>query len=139
MRLLILATLGFLPTILMAQTAVKPQLKKPARQFNSKAYTLEVGLLGASRMADAITTRRLLNNGGLERNPIFGQRPSAARQGAINAGFFVLDVGVLWLTEHSRHRAIRWMGRSWAGLETQQETKFALCNSGLNPHGTAHC
>ena len=89
-------------------------------------------MLAGSTVADAVTTRQLLNRGGFERNPLFGKNPSPAKQAGINAVFFAGSVTAFYFTEKSHNRFVRWAGRSWIGLQTAQHSYLAACNSGIN-------
>ncbi len=57
-------------------------------QFNRRLFIAGVSLLAASKTADAITTRQLLDRGGWENNPLFGRHPSPAKHAGINLGIF---------------------------------------------------
>jgi len=61
---------------------------KPRQHLNKKLFAAEVSLLAAAKTADAINTRRLLDNGGWENNPVFGRHPSPAKQAGINLALF---------------------------------------------------
>jgi hypothetical protein len=94
----------------------KVKIDSPKPKADRRIFWTGVSLLAASKTADAITTRRLLNEGGWETNPVYGHNPTAARQAGINAAFFAAEVGAFYLTEHSRYRWIRWTGRTYVGL-----------------------
>ena len=94
-----------------------------------------VSILAASNVADAIITRRNLNQpGGSENNPIFGPHPSPAKQAGINLAVFVAQAGAFYLTEHSRHRWVRWTGRALLASATEEHARLAACNAGINTH-----
>ncbi len=105
---------------------------RPLAKQAKKVFYIGSAALAASTVADAISTRQLLNRGGFEMNPIYGKRPSPAKQAGINAAFFAGSVGVFYLTERSHSRVIRWAGRSWIGLQTAQHSYLAACNSAIN-------
>lgn len=109
-----------------------PDAPKP--KTDRRIFWTGVSLLAASKTADAITTRRLLDQGGWENSAIFGRHPAPARQAGINAGLFAAEVGVFYLTEHSRQRWIRWTGRTYVALLVANHTNLAVCNSGIDPH-----
>lgn len=89
-------------------------------------------MLSASKTADAITTRQLLDRGGHENNPLFGPHPSPAKQSLINLGFFAAQAGVFHLTERNRHAWVRWAGRVWLGHVVVEHSRVAACNAGIN-------
>jgi hypothetical protein len=113
---------------LYAQQKPLPDAPKP----NKKVFVAGVSLLAASNVADAITTRQLLDRGGWENNPIFGKYPSPAKQAGINLGVFVAQAGAFYLTEHSRHRWVRWTGRALLATATEEHARLAACNAGIN-------
>jgi hypothetical protein len=118
-----------------------PAAKPAARfhEFNRRLYFTEIGLLASSQTADAITTRLALNRGAVETNSsVYGTRPSPARQGVINAGFFVAQAAIVYATEHNRHPWIRWTGRAWLGATIANHANLAACNSGVNVHGPSN-
>ena len=112
----------------------KPDAPKP--KHDRKEFIVGTALLAASKRADAITTRQLLDRGGWENNPVFGRHPSPAKQSLINLGFFVAQPGVFYLTERNRHSWVRWAGRAFIGHAIFEHSLMAACNSGLNPQGT---
>lgn len=119
----------------VAQKPVMPDAPKP----NHKIFFAEISALGMSKSADAVTTRRLLDNGGVELNPIFGQHPSPGRQAGINAAFFAVDVSALYVTEHSRKSWLRWTGRTYIALVIANHAHLAACNSRIDPHSSQRC
>lgn len=103
----------------------KPETPKPKAQAlvtrntayaavtpHRKVFLFGVSLLAASKTADALETRRLLDRGGWENNPIYGRHPSPAKQSLINLGIFGTQAGAFYLTEHNRHGWVRWAGRA---------------------------
>ncbi|PYU48519.1 MAG: hypothetical protein DMG53_06660 [Acidobacteria bacterium] len=86
-----------------------PFLKRPksfeGHRFDRRMFFVEISLLGAAKTADAISTRQLLNRGGGEGNPIFGRNPSSGKQAGINAGFFIAQSTLFYLTEHNHESA----------------------------------
>ena len=119
---------------LHAQEPSKPEAPKP--KTDRKVFLAGVSLLAASKTADAITTRQLLDRGGWENNPVFGRHPSPAKQAGINLGFFAAESGVFYGTEHNRHAWVRWAGRVFIGHAIFEHSLMTDCNSGLNPQGT---
>lgn len=72
----------------------------------------------ASKTADAVTTRRVLDlPGGYENNPTFGRHPSPLKHAGINLGFFAAESGVFYLTERNRHAWV--VGRAAPSSATQ--------------------
>lgn len=55
----------------------KPKLEVP--RFSRKVFMACASRLAASKTADAIATRQLLDRGGVELNPVFGRHPSPAK------------------------------------------------------------
>ena len=104
-RLVVLAGLLFCSP---AHAQEKPDAPKP--KHDRKVFIVGTALLAASKTADAITTRQLLDRGGWENNSVFGLHPSPAKQSLINLGFFAAQSGVFYLTEHNRHAWVRWAG-----------------------------
>jgi hypothetical protein len=124
-----LATVALLFTPgLRANEIEAPPKPVAQRPFRPKIYLGELGLLAGSRTLDGISTRNALNQGAPERNWLYGAHPSIARQSSTQAAFFALDAGALLLTEHSHHRAIRWLGRAFMAGETARETQLGLMN-----------
>jgi len=124
----------------------KPEVLNVTRQqlversvLNRRVFLAGVFALAASKTADAVTTRILLNNGGKELNPVFGKHPSASRQAVTNLGFFATQVGVFYLTEHNKNKYVRLAGRLWISSVVAQHSYLAVCNSKLDPHGTKSC
>lgn len=62
-----------------------------------------MSLLAAPKTADAITTRQLLDRGGVGLNPVCRRYPSPATQAGINAGIFSAQSFAFYLTERIRH------------------------------------
>ena len=108
----------------------KPDAPKP--KHDRKVFIVGTALLAASKTADAITTRQLLDRGGWENDPIFGRHASPAKQSLINLGIFGAQAGVFYLTEHSRHAWIRWAGRALIGHAILEHSYLAACNTGID-------
>ena len=98
-------------------------------------FVAGISLLAATNVVGAITTRQLLNRGGVELNPVFGLHLSPAKQAGVNAGIFAAQAASFYLTEHSRHKWIRWTGRALIGLQTEEHARLAACNASLGRSG----
>ena len=106
---------------------------------NKKIFVVGVSLLGAAKTADAITTRRSLNQGGWENNPVFGRHPSRAWQAGVNLAFFAGESAVFYLTERNHHASIRWAGRAFLPDSIIEPSQAAACNVGLNRNTPGTC
>jgi len=122
---------------LYAQEKSLPEAPKPKQQFSRKVYVAGVSLLAASNVADAITTRQLLNRGGWENNPIFGKHPSPAKQAGINLAFFAGESALFYITERNHHAWVRWTGRALLAHAVIDHSQAAACNAGIDTHGPA--
>ncbi|HEX8880459.1 MAG TPA: hypothetical protein VF749_10545 [Candidatus Acidoferrum sp.] len=114
----------------------KPKAEAPKPKHDRKVFVTGVSLLAASKTADAITTRRLLDRGGWKNNPVFGRHRSPAKQAGRNAGILAAQSALFLLTEHNRHARVRWAGRAFIGHAILEHSRMAACNAGLNPQGT---
>ncbi|HEX8882228.1 MAG TPA: hypothetical protein VF749_19435 [Candidatus Acidoferrum sp.] len=63
------------------------------KYFNRRLLVAGISLLAASKTTAASTTRQLLDRGGRELNPVFGQHPLPATQAGINAEIFAAQSG----------------------------------------------
>jgi hypothetical protein len=108
--------------------APKPKPEVRSSHLNPRIFWTGVSLLAASKTADAISTRRLLNDGGWETNSIYGREPSPGRQAGINAAFFAGQISLFYLTERSSNRYIRWAGRTYIGLQVANHSKLTAGN-----------
>ena len=120
----------------------KPEVPKP--KTDRKVFFVSVSLLAASKTADAITTRRVLDfpdGRGSELNPLFGPHLSPAGQAGINLGIFAAQSTAFYFTERSRHKWIRWTGRAFLAHEIEEHSRLAACNAGLDIHSpvTQNC
>ena len=104
----------------------KPALCVP--HYGRKTLIAEVSLFaaGPSKSADANTTRRLLDRGGWENNPIFGRHPSPAKQAGINLGIFGAQAGLLYVTEYNRRAWVRWGGRAFIGHAVFEHSRSSV-------------
>jgi len=118
-----------------------PDAPKPKQQFSRTVYVPGVSLLAAAKTADAITTRQLLDRGGLELNPVFGRSPSPAKQAGINLAFFAGESALFYFTERNHHAWVRWTGRAFLAHSVVEHSYAATCNAGINTHEpvTQHC
>lgn len=128
----VLCTFFLLLACPLAQGQDKPEAPRPKAHSN-KVFIAGVSLLAASNTADAVTTRQLLDRGGVELNPIFGGHPSPVKQAGINAAVLAAQATAFYFTERSRHKRIRWTGRALIGLAIEQHTELAACNAGIDP------
>jgi hypothetical protein len=92
-----------------------------------------ISALAISQTADAFSTRRLVDRGGWENNPVYGRHPSNARLAGINAAFFVAKSTAFYFTERSRSSWIRWTGRTLMALSIEEHSRLAACNSHIDP------
>lgn len=134
MRRLHLLALTSLLFCLASPAQEKPEAPKP--KTDRKVFFVGISLLAASKTADAISTRQLLDRGGWENNPIFGPHPSPAKQSLINLGIFGAQAGVFYLTEHNRHAWVRWAGRAWLGHAIVEHSRLAACKAGIDTRST---
>jgi len=134
-RVLALAALIFFAPGIHAQE--KPDAPKP----NKKIFVIGVSLLAASKTADAITTRQLLDRGGWENDPVFGRHPSPVKQAGLNLAFFAGESALFYFTERNHHAWVRWTGRAFLAHSVVEHSYAAACNAGINTHEpvTQHC
>ena len=134
-RVLLLVLSFLLAPTVHAQEKPLPDAPKPKLEqyhLNRRAFVAGVSLLAASKTADAITTRQLLDRGGWENDPVFGRHPSPVKQAGINLAFFAGESALFYLTEHNRHTWIRWTGRAFLAASVVQHAHAAACNAGIN-------
>lgn len=123
-----------LPTAPIPNGTVIVKLNQPPRIMRERVadrkFWTMVGILGAAKAADLVTTQRLLNRGGYETDPIYGRHPSSARLAAVTAGYFGAEVVGAWLLKrYGRHH--RWAQVLWLGepaFQTQEHVRFAIHN-----------
>jgi hypothetical protein len=64
----------------------------PKPKVIDRKFVAVMGLLAATKTADAITSAQMLNRGNYETNPLFGPRPSGARMAVVNTSYFAGEV-----------------------------------------------
>lgn len=121
----------FVAYIAMTVAPVRGQDLPEAPKPHRAAFWAGVSLLAASQTTDAITTRRLLNHGYSEMNPLFGLHPSVGRQVAINIVMFAGGAAAFYLSEKSHNRFVRWSGRAMMAFEIADHADLAACNMDL--------
>lgn len=104
------------------------QIEAPKPKPDRRIYWAGVSLLAASATVDGFSTERALSIGRPESNPFYGKYPSVARLSLVNAGLFASQIGVFYLTEHSRHRWIRWTARAYVSASIVNHAHLAACN-----------
>lgn len=106
----------------------------PRPKPNSKVFWIGTAALAGSTIADAVTTRENLDKGSrfIETNPVYGRRPSPAKQAGIEAALFAGQVLAFHFTEKSPHKWIRLVGRTLIGYQTVDHALLAHCNAELN-------
>lgn len=119
--------------------AVRVEVARRPSALNHRVFVAGVSALALAETADILETRRLIDRGGVELNPIFGRHPSTARQVGLNAIFFVGQTTVFYFTEKSRRPAVRWAGRIWITGMIVNHARMAACNSSINPTGSERC
>ena len=119
--------------------AVRVEAARRPPQLNRRVFLTGAISLAAAKAADAITTRQLLNNGGVELNSIYGRHPSVGRQVGVNLGFYAAQTTAFYFTERSRSRWVRWAGRTWLTGVVVNHAQLAACNARIDPRGTEKC
>ena len=110
-------------------TKTLPEAPKP--HFDRRVFFIGVGALAAARTFDAIETRRVLDRGGSENNPVFGRHPSPTKQGLINAAFFAGESFLFYKTERSNKRYVRWTGRVNLSFTTGEHLRYGACGAAM--------
>jgi len=129
-----------LPDMPEPKVETRPAVSVPVRphnefhRFDKRVFWSMTGALAASQIADTLTTESVINHGGHEQNPIFGRHPKPVPYAMTNLGIFAAQVGIFYLTEHSKHPAIRWTGRAFIAAVTVNHAHLAVCNATINPH-----
>jgi hypothetical protein len=109
------------------QPAPKPAGEQ--HKFSKRIYFALLAVNGAATTADYITTCHGLDNGGWEKNPVFGRRPSDGRIVMVGAALFAAQSAVLYVTEHNRHKWVRTAGRIGTLAVTEGHAQAAVCNA----------
>jgi hypothetical protein len=99
--------------------------------LNRRVFFIGVSALAAARTFDAIETRRVLDRGGSENNPVFGRRPSPTRQGLINVAFFAGESFLFYKTERSNKWYLRWAGRINLSFTTEEHLRYGACGAAM--------
>lgn len=118
--------------MLCSRASAQEKQDAPKPKHDRKEFIVGTALLAASKTADAIISRQLLDCGGVEQNPFFGPRPSPAKQAGVNAAIFAGEVLAFHFTERSRKPWIRWLGTAAIGLETEEHIRAFAHNAELN-------
>lgn len=126
LRLLALGLL-FVSPCFAQEAKTLPEGPKP--HFNRRVFFIGLSASAAARTFDAIETRRLLDRGGYENNPVFGRHPSPARQGLITAAFFAGESFLFYKTERSNKRYLRWVGRVDLSFATEEHLRYGACGA----------
>ena len=121
---------------LLLFAAATPAQEKPDRPKPKadRAFWIGTAGLAAAKIFDAIETRKLLDRGGWENDPVYGLHPSPARQAGVNAAFFAGQVTLFYFTERSKRRWVRWTGRTFIGLTVASHVRFGACDASINTH-----
>jgi hypothetical protein len=109
----------------------KPLPEAPKPHFNRRVFFIGISALAATRTFDAIETRRLLDRGGSENNPVFGRHPSPTKQGLITAAFFAGESFLFYKTERSHKRYLRWAGRINLSFTTEEHLRYGACGAAM--------
>lgn len=91
-----------LVVILLSPLALAQEAKESKPHFNRRAFIPGTIALAGAKTFDALETRKLLDRGGWENNPIFGAHPSPAKQAGLNLTFFAAEATVFYFTSN-RH------------------------------------
>lgn len=138
MKLLILgiavAPAFALPSLAQTQPArILAESPKP----NGKIFWLGTAALAAAKTYDAVETQALLNRGGAESDPLYGRHPSPARLGLVMGATLFGEALLFRLTERSKYKQVRWLGRGYITFTVAQHLRYGACDAGLNTHGPA--
>ena len=111
----------------------KEDARKAPGPFHRKLFWAETGVLATSAAWDWTTTAQCQQRGCQESASrwAIGSFPSNRRIAGYGAAWFAGDVAALYFTEKSRHRWLRWLGRTYIGYETENHFALALHNRGL--------
>jgi hypothetical protein len=132
-RILLLSALFAVPCFAQ-EVKLLPDAPQP--HFNKKVFWTSVTALAAAKTFDAVETRRILNYPrGQESNPLYGKRPSPAKQGLINAAMFAGESLLFYKTEHSNKWYWRVAGRTNLSFTIEEHVRLGVCGAGLDPQG----
>lgn len=95
-----------------------------------KKFVLAMTVLGASAIADGITTQRNLNQGARETNPIFGPHPSSVRLAGVNAAYFAGEFAEAYFLKKCGRG--KWWSKLWLiepSYQIQEHARFAIHNA----------
>lgn len=101
--------------------APKPKVKG---KVADDKFWLALGVLGAAKAADAVTTQRMLGRGCWERNPWLGPHPGGGRLAASAGAQFAGEVVTAYLLKKALRRH-KWLGRVWIIEPTWQAGEHA--------------
>ena len=82
------------------------------RKVANKNFWIAATAMALASLADGITTRRALNQGAVEMNPLFGRRPSNARlfgMGSLLTGGMITGVYFLKKWDDPNHPSHYWL------------------------------
>lgn len=126
------STIALLAVLLFAfplAAQEKPEAPKP----NRRVFIVGVVSLAAAKTYDAVSTQNLLNRGGWENDPLFGNHPSPGRLAATNAVIFVGQVAAFHFAERSPHKWLRWSGRAFLAVTIADHVRAGACNASIDP------
>lgn len=96
---------------------------------SSRDFLLTVGVLGAVKAADLVTTAR--GSGACrETNPLFGLSPSNGRIAAVGVGYFAGEVVLAYVLRRA-FRGHRFLGQLWRiepAFQVQEHIRFVYGN-----------
>jgi hypothetical protein len=95
-------------------------------------FRTEAIALVSSDVFDMVETDRLVKRGGYELNTLYGKHPSGLRLFAVSAPYTAAQILAVHITEHSQHRAIRWLGRAYTGYVVEQHLRLGACDTEIN-------
>ena len=126
--------LALLGLLFCSQSLAQEKPEAPKPKTDRKVFIVGTALLAASKTADAITTRQLLDRGGWENNPILGRHPSSARLTGFASAQFAAQALAFHFTERSRKPWVRWLGRAYIGFTIEEHARLAACNASIDVH-----
>jgi len=102
---------------------------------NGKVFWLGAAALAAAKTYDAAETQALLDRGGYERNPLYGAHPSPARLGLFMGAMFFGEALLFRMTERSKHKPVRWLGRGYITFTVAEHLRSGACDAGISMQG----